>query len=231
MTCGLVLPAYNVARHLADLVEEIKRVQPAIRILAVDDGSTDGTAEVAEAAGIEVILHPENRGKGAALMTGFGWAARRGLDQVFTMDADGQHLPTEMQRFLDAMETTGADVVVGTRMAQAVGMPWIRRQTNAFTSWVVSRLAGQPIPDSQNGFRLFRVRSLVGLHPVSNRFDFESEILVLLGRRGARIRSVPVSSVYADERSSINPIVDTWRFFRLVFRLILSPERTDGGSS
>ena len=228
MTCGLVLPAYNVARHLADLVEEIKRVQPEIRILAVDDGSTDKTAEVAASAGIEVIRHPENRGKGAALMTGFIWAARQGLDRVFTMDADGQHLPAEMQRFLDIMETTGADVVVGTRMARTEGMPWIRRKTNEFTSWVVSRLAGQVIPDSQNGFRLFRVEKLAGLQTSSSRFDFESEILVLLGRKGARIRSVPVSSIYADERSSIDPIVDTWRFFRLVLRLIRSRGKADG---
>ncbi len=225
MTCGVILPAYNVARHLPDLVRDLRAAQPDLRIVAIDDGSVDDTAAVAEACGLEVIRHAGNRGKGAALMTGFTWAQQQGLELVFTMDADGQHLPREMQGFLDEMAAGSADVVVGTRMDRTTGMPWIRRKTNEFTSWVVSRLAGQDIPDSQNGFRLFRVEVLRGLRAVSSRFDFESEILVLLGRKGARISSVPVSSIYADERSSINPIVDTWRFFRLVFHLVMTRDR------
>ncbi len=231
MTTGVILPAYNVAPHLPALLSAIRQAQPSVRILVVDDGSVDDTAAVAEAAGVEIVRHGVNQGKGAALQTGFAWAGNIGLDLVFTMDADGQHLPQEMQRFLDVAAASRADVVVGTRMDQTGEMPWIRRKTNQFTSWVVSRLAGCSIPDSQNGFRLFRVEPLAGLQMVSRRFDFESEVLVLLGRRGAAITSVPISSVYGDERSSIHPCVDTCRFFRLVFHLILAREHIDRGRS
>jgi len=172
MTCGVVLPAYNVARHLPELVVELRRVQPNVRILAVDDGSADDTAAVARKLGLELIEHPQNRGKGAALMTGFGWAEDQGLERVFTMDADGQHLPREMQAFLDVMDSTDADIVVGSRMDQVGEMPWLRLMTNRFTSWVVSRLAGSRIPDSQNGFRLFRTSCLGGIRVRSTRFDF-----------------------------------------------------------
>ncbi len=230
MNTGVILPAYNVARHLADLVSAIQKVQPQVSILVVDDGSSDDTYKVASGLAVQVEQHDVNRGKGAALQTGFAWALAKELDYVFTMDADGQHLPAEMQAFLDHCIATQADVVVGTRMAQTGEMPWLRRYTNRFTSWVVGHLAGCKIPDSQNGFRLFRVSCLKGLKMVSNRFDFESEILVRLGRQSAIIEAVPISSVYADERSSINPFIDTCRFFRLVFHLALIGDNSDRGN-
>jgi hypothetical protein len=111
-------------------------------------------------------------------------------------------------------------------MAAVEGMPWIREQTNRFTSWVVSRLCGCRIPDSQNGYRLFRVAALDGLQVAADRYDFESEILVRLARRGARIGSVPTATVYGDEVSAIHPVRDTIRFFRLAWRLRRADEVT-----
>ena len=163
-----------------------------------------------------------NKGKGEALKTGYRWALDQGLDWVFTMDSDGQHLPAEMQLFLDAVADGELDVVVGTRMARTEGMPWIRLKTNQFTSWVVSRLAGCRIPDSQNGYRLYRAALLKDVRLRTSRYDSESEILVRLARKGARIGAVPITTVYGDETSSINPFVDTGRFFRLVFMLMFS---------
>jgi glycosyltransferase involved in cell wall biosynthesis len=222
MTVGAILPALNAARFLPDVIRDIQRHQPGLCILVVDDGSTDGTADTARAAGAEVIVHEVNKGKGEALKTGYRWAGEQGIDWVFTMDSDGQHLPGEMQGFLDAAEGEGLDVVVGTRMARTEGMPWIRLMTNRFTSWVVSRLAGCPIPDSQNGYRLYRAPLLDGIRLKTSRYDSESEILVRLARKGARIGSAPITTVYGDETSSINPFVDTGRFFRLVFMLMFS---------
>jgi glycosyltransferase involved in cell wall biosynthesis len=222
MTVGAILPALNAARFLPDVIRDIQRHQPGLRILVVDDGSTDGTADTARAAGAEVIVHEVNKGKGEALKTGYRWAGEQGIDWVFTMDSDGQHLPGEMQGFLDAAEGEGLDVVVGTRMARTEGMPWIRLMTNRFTSWVVSRLAGCAIPDSQNGYRLYRAPLLDGIRLKTSRYDSESEILVRLARKGARIGSAPITTVYGDETSSINPFVDTGRFFRLVFMLMFS---------
>jgi len=221
---GVVLPALNAARFLPALLSEIRALQPDLRVLVVDDGSSDDTAEVASELGVEVIVHPENLGKGQALNTGYVWAGEQNLDWVFTMDSDGQHLPAELQAFRDLATAQKLDIVVGTRMAATATMPWLRRQTNLFTSWVISRLAGCPIPDSQNGFRLYRVACLDDLEVRSKRYDAESEILIRLGRQGYRIGSVPVSTVYGDEVSTINPLVDTYRFFRLVLTFVFSHE-------
>lgn len=219
MKIGAIIPALNAARYLTDLIQDIKDRHPGLRVLVVDDGSSDGTTQAARSAGAEVICHPENQGKGAALATGYGWARDQGLDLVFTLDADGQHLPAEMKDFLAVQAELGADAVVGDRMAETEGMPWMRKQTNRFTSWVISRLAGCRIPDSQNGYRLYNVRCLGELDLQSSRYDAESEILVRLARRGYMIASVPVSTVYGDQVSTINPLIDTWRFFRLVLTL------------
>ena len=222
MTVGAILPAYNAARFLTDVIGEIRERHPDLRILIVDDGSSDATADTARAAGAEVLVHEVNKGKGEALKTGYAWARQQALEWVFTMDSDGQHLPSEMQGFLDTATAGNFDVVVGTRMARTENMPWIRLKTNQFTSWVISRLAGQFIPDSQNGYRLYQTRCFDGLVLKTSRYDSESEILVRMSRKGYRIGSVPITTVYGDEESSINPFVDTGRFFRLVFMLMFS---------
>jgi glycosyltransferase involved in cell wall biosynthesis len=219
MSTGAILPALNAARFLPGVIGDIRRAQPQVRVLVVDDGSADGTGEVARAAGAEVVAHPRNRGKGMALRTGYAWALEQGLDWVFTLDSDGQHLPGEMQRFLDAAASGQWDALVGTRMASTDNMPWLRKWTNVTTSRVISGLAGCHIPDSQSGYRLYRVAPLRGLRLRTERYDAESEILVRLARRGARIGAVPISTVYGDQVSTIRPLVDTGRFLRLVAML------------
>ena len=220
MSTGAILPALNAARFLPEVIGEIRSLHPDLRVLVVDDGSTDGTAEVAREAGAEVIVHEVNKGKGEALKTGYRWGRDQDVTWVFTMDSDGQHLPAEMQGFMNAAEQGDLDVVVGSRMDRTAGMPWLRKKTNQFTSWVISRLAGQDIPDSQNGYRLYRTTCLEGIKLRTSRYDSESEILVRLARRGFKIGRAPVTTVYGDEVSSINPFVDTGRFFRLVLMLM-----------
>ncbi len=222
MIIGAILPALNAARFLPQVISDIKSHHPDLRILVVDDGSTDATAEVARHAGAEVAIHKVNQGKGVALQTGYAWALKENLDWVYTMDSDGQHLPEEMAGFLTSAQDGSYDIVVGTRMAATRDMPWIRKMTNRFTSWVVSALAHQTIPDSQNGYRLYRTEILRNLVLKTNRYDSESEILVRLARKGYKIGSSPITTVYGDEESSINPFVDTGRFFRLVIMLIFS---------
>jgi len=222
MKIGAILPALNAARFLPQVISDIKSHHPDLQILVVDDGSTDGTAETAREAGAEVAVHEVNQGKGVALQTGYAWALKENLDYVFTMDSDGQHLPEEMAGFLATAQNGDFDIVVGTRMAETKDMPWIRKKTNQFTSWVVSALAHQDIPDSQNGYRLYRTEVLRNLTLKTNRYDSESEILVRLSRKGYKIGASPITTVYGDEESSINPFVDTGRFIRLVFMLIFT---------
>ncbi len=227
---GVVIPALNAAVHLPDLLQEIHFLHADFKVLVVDDGSQDGTAEVSRSAGAEVAQHSENRGKGAALDTGHRWALAEKLTWLYTMDADGQHLPAEMDRFLSAAEYHRLDVVVGTRMANAADMPWIRKVTNKITSSVISWLAGCRIPDSQSGYRLLRVKCLEGLTLRTRRYDTESEILVRLAWRGCRIGSVPISTVYGEEKSAIRPLVDTGRFVRLVYWLLHDRHRQTSGT-
>jgi len=228
---GIILPALNAARFLGPLLDDINLRHPQLHLLVVDDGSTDGTGETAGAHGAEVSTHEINRGKGQALLTGFEWARNRNLDWVLTMDSDGQHLPADLASFLAFVEADSADVVVGNRMAAVEGMPWIREMTNRFTSAIVGRLAGTPIPDSQNGYRMFRVSFLHDLRLTTTNFDMESEILVRLARRGARITSVPVATVYGEEISAIHPWRDTIRFFRLASRLSRDHDDAPGSST
>ncbi len=213
----VLLPGYNVGRYLNKLVPSIGAVVPQATVCLVDDGSADDTAAVGEALGLAVLRHEQNRGKGAALQTGFAWSLEQGFDGTITMDSDGQHLAEEIPRFLQAWEA-GAKVVVGSRMDDNENMPWLRKRTNEFTSWVVSRLAEHSIADSQSGYRLFDNEVLGKITLESTRYDMESEILIKAGRLGYSVASVPISTVYHDEKSSINPVVDTVRFFRLVLR-------------
>jgi glycosyltransferase involved in cell wall biosynthesis len=213
----VLLPGYNVARHLDALLPAIASAAPDAEICLVDDGSGDGTADRARALGATVLVHERNRGKGEALKTGFRYAVQQGHDAVLTMDADGQHLPAEIPAFRAAFEA-GTLVVVGSRMHSNDNMPWLRKRTNEFTSNVISRLAGSAIRDSQSGYRLIATELLARIDLESERYDLESEILIKAGRLGYAIGAVPVTSVYGDQHSSIHPFVDTLRFIRLVWR-------------
>lgn len=222
-----ILPAYNVARHLPDLLPRMTALGPEIETVVVDDGSSDETAAIAESFGIEVLRHPVNRGKGAALRTGFQHARTGKHPACITLDSDGQHLPEEIPRFLEAWYQ-GADVVIGSRMDANEAMPWLRKRTNEVMSFIVSQLADRKIPDSQSGYRLIDTRVLSDLVLQSTRYDLESEILIKAGRLGYSVAFVPISTVYQDEMSSIHPLVDTLRFLKLLWnarRWIRHPDR------
>ncbi|MCU0724029.1 MAG: glycosyltransferase family 2 protein [Planctomycetes bacterium] len=212
-----VIPAFDEEERIGDVV---RRVRKFLGALVVDDGSSDRTSAAAAAAGAEVERHPVNRGKSAALETGFRAALRLGFEAVVTLDADGQHLPEEIPRFLEAA-AKGADVVVGCRMRDVRDMPTVRRWTNQTTSRIVSWLARTRLYDSQSGFRLFRAEVLRRVPVTAGRFAGESEILIRAGRAGFRIAEVPVSTVYFEGRQSrIDPVRDTIRFFRLVSKYL-----------
>lgn len=218
--CALI-PAFNEARHIADVVKGV--IKRGVTAIVIDDGSTDGTADVAEKAGALVIRQALNQGKGAALRVGFERAIRDGFAAVITVDADGQHSPDDLPRFMDAYRRTGIPVLIGNRMDDPRGMPWIRRRTNRFMSWLLCRHMNQYIPDTQNGYRLYQSDVLPLVFPESYGFAAESEILLNIDRMGVRMDSVPVQTIYGDEESSINPVKDTVRFFKMLRRFARKP--------
>ena len=213
-----VVPAFNAARHLPDVITDIAQHIPRERIIVVDDGSSDATRETAVAAGVVVVVHDGNRGKGAALVSGGKRAIELGMAYAITLDADGQHNPAEIPRFVALAGRTDADIIVGNRMDDRKDMPFIRVFANTTTSWFVSLRSGARIPDSQNGYRMIKTWVFDKIDFETTRYDTESEILIKAARMGARIESLPVETIYGDEKSTVNPFIDTLRFFRLVGR-------------
>ena len=212
----VIIPARNEAAAIGGVVEPL--VRQGMDVLVVDDGSTDDTARLAQAAGAQILPRHANHGKGAALRDSFAWAIERGYDAVVTMDADGQHAAEDVPRLVAAAETTGAAIIIGNRMEQPKRMPPVRRLTNLCMSLVLSRLTRQRIPDSQCGLRLVRCDLLRQCRLQSDHFEIESELLLEAARLGARVASIPIQSIYRVERSQISPVVDTARFLRLLWR-------------
>ena len=211
-----VIPAYQEEKHVAEVA---RRVRAQLEhVLVVDDGSTDATAESARRAGVDVIVHPQNRGKGESIKTGMRYWLDRGIDYVVLLDADGQHLPEEIVHFIDAAGQHNAKIFVGTRMNDVTSMPWVRRVVNRYMSDKISRACGQQIPDTQCGFRMLHRDLIPELLGGTNRFDYETEMLIIASRNGHRIAAVPITTVYSDEVSSIHPVRDTLRFFKLMRR-------------
>ena len=223
MSDAALIPAFRAADSITAVVEGTRRVLPLV--LVVDDGSGDDTAARAAAAGAEVIRHPVNRGKGAALVTGFEALASRGVTRAITLDADGQHLPEEIPVLLAAADRALGAIVVGERRKEQFEI----RRAALFGNWVADkmmrRIAGRRLPDTQSGFRVYPVAATLALGAAGVRYDFETEILLRAARSGMDVVGVPVEVYYppvAERISHYRPWVDTLRIIRTVGRVLLS---------
>jgi glycosyltransferase involved in cell wall biosynthesis len=219
--CAAVIPCLNEVATIESLVREIQRHLP--QVIVVDDGSVDGTAAAAAKAGAEVIRHPGNQGKGMALASGLRRAAERGLTWALTMDGDGQHAPADIPNFLIAATQRRAALVVGNRLAQPHGMPRARLLVNRWMSRKLSRRSGQPLPDSQCGFRLVQLRAWSQLPLETAHFEVESEMLLAFVTAGLPVAFVPIQVIYKSRQSKIHPLIDTWRWFRWWWRRPTKP--------
>ena len=213
---AIIVPAYREEKRIVPVVQAVRA--QGLDVVVVDDGSPDKTGESAKNAGAIVVRHDINQGKGAALTTGFKYAQDNGYDVVITMDADGQHDPKELPKFIEAYERTRIPVLIGSRMADLKTMPRVRRWTNLFMSWLLSRMMGQYVPDTQCGYRLYRCDVLPFVPAGAARFAAESETLLRMAERGIRMDSVRISTIYGDEKSKINPVTDTVRFFGMLLK-------------
>jgi glycosyltransferase involved in cell wall biosynthesis len=214
-----VIPAYKEEGRVGVTVRGV--LEYLTDVLVVDDGSPDGTADEARATGVVVVRQEPNRGKGAALLSGFAYALENGYDAVVTLDADGQHDPAAIPAMIAELEA-GADIVIGARKKDPRVMPPQRIFSNAWTSVILTGLTGVLIRDSQSGYRSLRTEVLRAVPLTTVKYDLESEQLVKTARRGFRIASVPVPTIYGTERSKINVPRDMFLFFRVVFRDLLS---------
>lgn len=213
-----LIPCYNEAARIGEVVHRARSQVDAV--VVIDDGSPDQTAIEAKRAGAVVLQHPINKGKGAAIQTAMQYAAEKSYELMIFLDGDGQHNPDEIPKFLETQRATQAAIVVGNRMGEVQNMPLLRKWTNQFTSWVLSRMAGQAIADSQCGYRLLHKNVVPDIRTQTSNFDTESEMLIQAGRRGHRIASVPIQTIYEgqEKQSKIRPGRDTVRFFKLVWK-------------
>lgn len=210
--CAAVIPCLNEALAITDVVAAVRTFVPSVFV--IDDGSQDNTSALAKKAGAEVLQHGIRRGKGTALQTGWQRARERGFEWALALDGDGQHSAEDIPFFLDAAEQTGAELVVGNRMENSQGMPWLRRIVNRWMSQRISMLAGMRLPDSQCGFRLMNLDTWSNLPVTAARFEIESDTLLAFALRGRAIQFVPIQVIYKTEQSKINPVRDTFRWFQ-----------------
>jgi glycosyltransferase involved in cell wall biosynthesis len=211
-----LIPGYNEGPRIGPVVEATRRHLP---VIVVDDGSADDTAERARAAGATVIAQRPNQGKGAALRAGFRRAIDDGAEAILTLDADGQHDPAEIPRFLDAWGATPADarpdLVIGARDFRS--MPPVRRLSNVVGGRAFSWAVGQYIPDNQSGYRLVSRRlAEATLDSTETGFAFEVEQITTCLRLGGRVAWVPIQTIYAGAPSHIRPIAHLREFIRIV---------------
>ncbi|MDH4230418.1 MAG: glycosyltransferase family 2 protein [Nitrospirota bacterium] len=218
-----VIPAYNEARRISSVIRGAR--EHINDVIVVDDGSGDATAELAQKAGAYVLRHDLNRGKGMALRTGFSHVMKRGYRAVLTLDADGQHDPSEIRKFLSAFQENSGDVIIGSRLWDKAAIPRYRYIPNQIGIFCISKAAGCRIEDTQSGFRLYRKEVLDALNLVTTGFETETEILIKAGKKGFKIHHLPVSAIYhSDYTTNFRPVRDFYRISILVLKLAFSGE-------
>lgn len=213
MRAAIVIPVFNHGPQVAAVIAAARPL--GLPIFVVDDGSTDTTAAVLAAQeGIVVLRHPANRGKGAALRTGFAAAAAT-CDWALTIDADGQHDPADGEALLAVARQGARSIVVGNRQGMTGGhVPWTSRFGRGFSNFWVWVAGGPRIADSQSGFRLYPLPETLELNVAARRYQFEVEVLVRARRRGIPTVEVPVSVVYQPKGMRVSHF-RPWRdFFR-----------------
>ena len=212
----VIIPAYNAEKEIDTLVPRILSViNDPSKIIIIDDGSIDLTAEKAKRYNIVLLKHKTNRGKGAALKTGFCYAIQQDIHWVFTLDVDNQHDPLSIPLFLQRLKHHRVDLLLGKRQIHTRKMPFDRYLSNQITSLLVSLLCGIRIYDSQCGFRLINLNLYKTIDLITDHFETESELLIKYIKRGAQVNQIPISTIYSNETSSIKRMYDSYRFVKM----------------
>ena len=212
---GLILiPAYNEERSIEVVVKKATQYLP---VLVIDDGSSDHTAWQASMAGAEVLTHEVNQGKGTSLKDGIQYALDNDYDFIITLDADGQHDPEEIEKFLEKYDQTQADLIIGARDFSM--MPTVRRISNTLGTKLFSWAVGQSITDNQSGYRLISRQLLEILHKSKEAgFEFEVEMIVYCIAHQHSMQWVTIQTIYGDEKSHISPLKHVRKFVQVSLR-------------
>jgi glycosyltransferase involved in cell wall biosynthesis len=218
----ILVPAYNAEPTLGSVLEKIGPL--GMDLIVVNDGSVDQTKMVALEYGAVLLEHASNLGKGAALRTGFQHILQKDYQVVITLDADGQHDPSEIPFLLRIFRSVKPDILIASRAAEFEGMTFLRRFWNRLGTKAVARLCHSDITDSQSGFRLIRAEVLREISLSTSRFETELELLINACKKGFSVLCVPVRMPRIDGTGSshFRPVADTWQecklFLRILFR-------------
>jgi glycosyltransferase involved in cell wall biosynthesis len=214
----VVIPAFDAARTIADVVRGARA--HVSRVVVVDDGSADDTATIARDAGAIVVSHPHNRGKGAALKTGLGFARDAGATRMVTLDADGQHPADEIPALLLASDDDDA-LVLGVRDLARANAPRANRFSNGFSNGFLSMVTRTRLRDTQCGMRRYPVARTIALAVRDDRFGFEAEVILRAVRAGVPLVHVPITVRYPDDRTThFDARRDPWRIVGRVLRTL-----------
>jgi glycosyltransferase involved in cell wall biosynthesis len=226
-----IVPAYNAAHHLTEVIARIAAARPAhlFRTVIVDDGSNDGTAAIAQdlartASDIEVVVRPHNGGYGAAMKSGLQVARALDADRAASVHADGQYSPEALEGLLAALDSRGLDLLQGSRIAggQALagGMPLYKYAGN----WAIGKLErwvfGLPMTDLHSGYLVYGRRALteIPFSRLSDSFDFDIEVIAAARAHGLAVGEAPIPTRYGDEISHLNPLTYGLRVLRVLWR-------------
>ncbi len=215
---GVIIPAFNAEGTIGTVIAGVAKYIQSGNIIVVDDGSSDTTASVAASMGVQVLSHPANRGKGAALQTGFDSVLQTTLDAIITMDADLQHPPDFIPQFTGMYSSDKYDIIIGSRFHNKKGMPFHRVLSNTITTFLVSARTAKNIADSQSGYRLIDRKVLESVRLKSFGFEAETEFIIKAAAHGFRFGFVPIDTVYAGEKSHMRHFSTTINFVKVLFQ-------------
>lgn len=224
---AFIIPAYNEEKSIAKVIESLavtakKYEINNYQIVVVSDGSKDKTAQVARSfQQTHVIEHVINMGAGAATRTGLLYARQNEFNYAVTLDADGQHLSTDVLKVLKAVEAGNSDVVIGNRLWDKQGMPFIKRLGNWGLSFITQVIYGSNIKDSQSGLRAFNNEAIQKINYLSNRYAFCSEMLWRLKLSNLSVKEVPINAIYTDYSKASGRGQSNWGAFEIVKHMLI----------
>jgi len=200
MKCLIIVPAFNEATVLQQVLLSIKKNVPSFSILVVNDGSSDNTSDIAsKVKKVRVANHPINRGLGAAINTGLSFAKKNNFDLAVTIDADGQHDPKDIKKLIKPIINNQADIVIGSRIISTLGQIPLDRiiiiKASNFLTWL---LYGETTTDSLSGFRAFSKKAIKSIHLKTDRMEVSNELFSEINRLKLKVKEVPIRVIYTN---------------------------------
>ncbi len=203
LKCCVIIPTYNNESTLPGVIKGVLKFTS--NVIVVNDGSTDSTNEIVSGfPQVTYVSHNKNRGKGIALRTGFSEAIKMGYDYAITIDSDGQHMPGDIPKFIDALEKNPGALIVGARNMDQKSVPAKSSFGHKFSNFWYYVETGIKLPDTQTGYRLYPVKKLSNMRFYTEKFEFEIEVLVRATWKGVPVNYVPVDVYYAPKNERVS---------------------------